>query len=288
MKIESFRVENKDNIWFDGRKTIFTLYESKNGVWFRISNFMAEGYDASDEQCIEAGLVTLATLDTLSKAKEPKGKLESGLSKSEIIRSHDAAKADYKTACDVAQDTCKNAVNAAIGVYDDTVYDVSWDIVAITNALTARQAAIKEAWAVREKDIEEALFVRDEIIAKAGTVFESTIKNLKQPMMQSNPQMKNETANDWAKPSCEVPEKDFYSKVGAVLDDFDAACNAAEEAYDAAVSVSDTVVGCYNAKVARSAAYKVIRANLQRAIIAAYIAHTTVIGATKAANGELK
>ncbi len=83
MKIESFRVENKDNIWFDGRKTIFTLYESKNGVWFRISNFMAEGYDASDEQCIEAGLVTLATLDTLSKAKEPKGKLESGLSKSE-------------------------------------------------------------------------------------------------------------------------------------------------------------------------------------------------------------
>lgn len=56
MKTESekFRVEDKQNVFRNGRRTLFKLFESRPGAYVFVGLFSAPGWNASDNKCIAA------------------------------------------------------------------------------------------------------------------------------------------------------------------------------------------------------------------------------------------
>ena len=52
----NYRVQDKENVHYSGRKTGFTLFERVGRNYVYVGKFYTSGWDRTDEQCIAAAL----------------------------------------------------------------------------------------------------------------------------------------------------------------------------------------------------------------------------------------
>lgn len=66
MATENFRVENKQNVNMNGRRTAFKLYRRSGEAFVFQGEYTASGWDRTDAQCVTAALDTLDRLENES------------------------------------------------------------------------------------------------------------------------------------------------------------------------------------------------------------------------------
>ena len=58
-----YRVENKTNVYANGKKTSFSLFKRDGDAFFYQGHFTARGWDQSDDRCIAAAQATIDLIE---------------------------------------------------------------------------------------------------------------------------------------------------------------------------------------------------------------------------------
>ena len=62
---ENFRVDDKQNVNMNGKRTAFTLFRKRGDAFVCEGRYTAKGYNATDAACISAALETQAHTDAM-------------------------------------------------------------------------------------------------------------------------------------------------------------------------------------------------------------------------------